>query len=632
MKTITANHFIHYPLPGRLRGGLGGGVAFVTKRASLADNRYDSALWLYRAGRLAQLTGYGALVGFCWQDKDHLLLVRKAEGGTRLQVLPLHGPGEALDYLNLEQDVEDLAALPHGRLLLVLCHAPEKAGDCMVTEDLPVWDNGQGFVGGARSRLYLWNGERLAALTDADHNVEELRVAADGQTAWLIMEKRTGVCRPQNRLMRLDLNTLALEDFSMGEGFRHDHCLPLADGTALAAGSDMKAYGLNQNAAYYRVGPAPGQAALLNGEGLYGSENMLLCDLSMAGPVRFAARGGKAYWPATVGSSTALLEMDVAGGAMRVATAQPGAVLEVAEDGGQLYLLALRGQGGPELYTLDENGTERCLSALNTQIAAEHPMVAPQAVPFVNAAGHAIDGWVLRPAGLAEDAKCPGVLCIHGGPRAAYGTVAFHEMQLLAARGFAVLFCNPRGSDGRGDAFADIRGQLGGIDYEDLMGFVDAALAQNPWIDAERLGVSGGSYGGFMVNWIIGHTQRFKAAASQRSISNWISMAYTADVGYYLAPDLCGGDVLAETESAWAQSPLKYAAAVRTPTLFIHSEADWRCPWPEAVQFYTALRLNGVDARLCLFGGENHDLSRSGKPQNRVRRLEEIVGWFEKYL
>ena len=185
---------------------------------------------------------------------------------------------------------------------------------------------------------------------------------------------------------------------------------------------------------------------------------------------------------------------------------------------------------------------------------------------------------------------------------------------------------------GGGNEFADIRGRYGKEDYSDLMKFTDEVLERYPRIDKARVGVTGGSYGGFMTNWIIGHTDRFAAAASQRSISNWVSMGYISDIGYYFADDQVGATPWNDVRLMWEQSPLKYADKVVTPTLFIHSDEDYRCPLAEGLQMFSALKYHKVDSRLCMFKGENHELSRSGKPLHRRRRLDEITNWFEKYL
>ena len=195
-----------------------------------------------------------------------------------------------------------------------------------------------------------------------------------------------------------------------------------------------------------------------------------------------------------------------------------------------------------------------------------------------------------------------------------------------------MIFSNPRGSDGYGEEFADIREHYGERDYQDLMEVVDEALKRFGFIDEERIGVTGGSYGGFMTNWIVGHTKRFKAAVTQRSISNWVSFFGTTDIGYYFAPDQIGKDPWSNLDGYWEKSPLKYAPNVETPLLIIHSIEDYRCWLPEALQFYTALKYLGKRVELALFPSENHDLSRSGKPKHRVKRLELIAGWMERWL
>ena len=241
-------------------------------------------------------------------------------------------------------------------------------------------------------------------------------------------------------------------------------------------------------------------------------------------------------------------------------------------------------------------------------------------------------GWVLKPINYDPKKKYPAILDIHGGPRCAYGPIYMHEMQVWASEGYFVFFCNPRGSDGRGNAFGDLRGKYGKIDYEDLMDFTDLVLKEYPNIDKERLGVTGGSYGGYMTNWIIGHTDRFKAAASQRSISNWITEVTVSDYGIDFPIEMEFKDVRHCEKELWDISPLKYVNNVKTPILFIHSREDYRCTLPEALQFYTPIRINGIDTKLVIFKGENHELSRNGKPLHRLRRMNEITDWLNKYL
>ncbi len=243
-----------------------------------------------------------------------------------------------------------------------------------------------------------------------------------------------------------------------------------------------------------------------------------------------------------------------------------------------------------------------------------------------------IQGWVLLPEDFDENKKYPAILDIHGGPKCAYGEIFYHEMQYWVNLGYIVFFCNPRGGDGRGNAFSDLRRQWGGIDFEDIMDFTDEVLKQYPQIDKDRVGVTGGSYGGYMTNWVVSHTNRFKCAATQRSISNMITEVCASDYGIDFPYEMSFTDLHNCHDELWSMSPLKYANNVKTPLLFIHSFEDYRCIFPEALQYYTAIRCNGVDTKIVGFKGENHELSRSGKPKHRIKRLTEITNWMNKYL
>ena len=207
-------------------------------------------------------------------------------------------------------------------------------------------------------------------------------------------------------------------------------------------------------------------------------------------------------------------------------------------------------------------------------------------------------------------------------------------MQVWANLGYVVMFTNPHGSDGRGDEYSDIRGKYGSIDYTDLMNFVDVVLKKYPNIDDNRLGVTGGSYGGFMTNWIITHTNKFKCAATQRSISNWISMYGVSDIGYYFSDDQNNTKFEKEDffKTLWEFSPLKYIKNCTTPTLIIHADSDYRCPVDQGYQLLTALKDMNIPSKMVVYKNENHELSRSGKPLARISRLENITNWMEEYL
>lgn len=305
----------------------------------------------------------------------------------------------------------------------------------------------------------------------------------------------------------------------------------------------------------------------------------------------------------------------------------------ISQDG-QFALVVVSNAVNPgELYKQTiATGERQALTSFNEAYVNEVELVEPQAIVYKGAKEWDVHGWLLKPAGYKEGQKYPLVVNIHGGPAAMYANTFFHEMQLLAAQGYGVLYVNPRGSHGYSQAFVDaVRGDYGGGDYEDIMAGLDYALAENDWIDADRLGVTGGSYGGFMTNWIVGHTNRFKAAVTQRSISNWISFFGVSDIGYYFNEWQHGAD-MNDVEKLWAISPLKYAKNIETPLLILHSEKDFRCPIEQAEQLYITLKSMKKETEFVRFPNADHNLSRTGTPNLRVARLDEITGWFAKYL
>ena len=345
---------------------------------------------------------------------------------------------------------------------------------------------------------------------------------------------------------------------------------------------------------------------------------------------------GKLYFAQLFWSDAQLVRMDGDGTIEKVCIT-PGTFTGFDIYGEQVLMTAMRGCDLIEIWSLDlASGEEKQLTHFNTPYMESHSVSAPERFTFSNRDGVEMEGFVIKPVGYDEQAdagkKYPAVFEMHGGPKVIFGGIFHHEMQCFASQGYFVFYTNPRGSDGRGEDFANITGKLGYTDYEDFMEFFDEVLKRYPAIDEKKVGICGGSYGGFMCNWMIGHTDRFAAAASQRSISNYLTKALCTDIGFSHNMSQLGCDPWEDFDTVWEHSPLKCAPNAKTPTLFIQSDEDYRCWMSDAIQMFTALKMNGTDARIALFHGENHDLSRSGKPQNRIGRLTEIGNWFEKYL
>ncbi|PIC79865.1 peptidase [Sporosarcina sp. P18a] len=305
---------------------------------------------------------------------------------------------------------------------------------------------------------------------------------------------------------------------------------------------------------------------------------------------------------------------------------------DVARDA-EFALLTVSTMTNPgELYRQTIATGERIkLTSFNEDWLKRVALVEPETIHYTN--DHVnIQGWLMKPANFIEGKTYPLIVEIHGGPHAMYGFTYFHEMQVLAAQGYGVLYVNPRGSHGYSQAFVDaVRGDYGGGGYEDIMAGLDEVLKTENWIDETRLGVTGGSYGGFMTNWIVGHTNRFKAAVTQRSISNWISFFGVSNIGYYFT-DWHLKAKMTDVDTLWNQSPLKYAENIETPLLILHAERDFVCPIEQAEQLFITLKDLGKETEFVRFPESDHNMSRTGKPNLRIARLEEITGWFKRYL
>lgn len=348
---------------------------------------------------------------------------------------------------------------------------------------------------------------------------------------------------------------------------------------------------------------------------------------------RWSPDGRWLYVGASVRGEQPILRVSVESGAVERVTYQ-GAVIRFNFDAEGRYMAYFSGdwRDPGQLYIQDlHSGGTRQLTQDNAWLGNE-PGGDLTEVWLTRPDGGDLHGWIMTPPDFDPARQYPAILQIHGGPQTQYGNKFMHEFHYLAANGYVIGFCNPRGSQGYGDDFARaILGQWGTVDYDDVMQFADH-LAALPYVDADRVGVTGGSYGGFMTTLIIGRSQRFKAAVAQRLVSNWTSMYGSCDFNWGWKILAGVGDPWEDFERHWQQSPMSQIGRARTPMLIIHSEDDYRTNLEQAEQVFVALKVLGVDTEMVLFPGETHDLSRSGRLDRRVARLEHMLRWFDKYL
>lgn len=623
----------------------GRNAAFLEHCPVEEKNRYASRLWLYTAdsGETRPLTAGDDASNFIWLDNDSLLFASKREkpkpDATQFFRLDLRG-GEAMPYFTVPNRVTFIRRIDQNRYVL-LCtvdveteekreNRAEYGKDFHVFSEIPFWSDGRGITNKKRSTLMLFDATTgtCTRVSPELTDVTTVRLSQNGERV-LYAGKHYADVRPRVAgLYEYDISKGETRTIVEPGEFEID-TLAITSRHFFFSGNDCAFPGKNPR--LFLVDQQTGERTMLPD---YDFEpgGGVGTDSSYGGGRTHKYSVGKVYMLMVDRVTSRLISIDGKGD-RQVYTKKDGGIQCFDVFGKSALFIGMRDGRLPELYSLDlATGEEKRLTEFNEAWYQEHKPAAPMQFAFKNRHGFELDGFVLYPAGFEPGKQYPAVLQIHGGPKAVFGTTYFHEMQALASRGMFVIFTNPRGGDGRGSEFADLTCKLGTIDYEDLLDFVDATLTRVPEIDAARVGICGGSYGGFMVNWMIGHTDRFKAACSQRSIANYTSKCLTTDIGFTHNLAQMGTDPWDGFDVMWSTSPLRNAHNAKTPTLFVHSDNDYRCWMSEGLQMFTALKQAGVPTRLALFHGESHGLSRSGSPRNRIKRLDEIVSWFEQYL
>jgi len=341
-----------------------------------------------------------------------------------------------------------------------------------------------------------------------------------------------------------------------------------------------------------------------------------------------------------------LASIDREGGPLKLHTAGGDrSIGSFSDDGQRLAMVAIHALSPPEVVVARVRRSlrgrtgrpaapqvsERRLTAFNSSLIDGLLLATPESRLVEAEDGQRSQVWILRPPGIGPRTRTPAVLMVHGGPHAMYGEVFFHEMQLLAGQGYTVLMGNPRGSKGYGAAFCGaIRGCWGGPDWLDVQASL-RSLQEDPGVDPTRIAIAGGSYGGYMTNWAIGHTHAFRCAITDRCVSNLLSMAGNSD--YPDSGEYWPGKVWRQWEQRWERSPIKHIGSARTPTLIIHSEGDLRCNVEQAEQLFTALGDLGVPAKFIRYpASTSHGMSRTGPPDLRQHRLRAMLDWLNRWM
>ncbi|MEK4361938.1 S9 family peptidase [Paenibacillus sp. FSL M8-0212] len=645
----------------------GGQLVYVSRKTNEARDGYCSHLRLLHLGSQKDRP-------FTSGEKDHspawspdgsqLAFIREVDGKSQVWIIATDG-GEARQISHLKNGVSSLLWSPDGHTLLVKSSVDMSGQEELEPTD-PINDKPKLLQEHVVDRIRmksdasgLWKGRRshlftiapidayaeATPVTSGHYDVGDYAWSPDGTSiVWITQMPEEG--EDHNDYTLTNHVYLAKADGSdvqqlTPEGYTFSRLAFAPDGQSIALLASDRSYGNATLVKLYTLPVSGGELVCLSTDWDVQLNHSIVGDmrshLTTTGPL-FSRDGSSIFCLATIHGSVRIAKFARDGSSADYIRPDEREIYQFAElENGQIVAAVADTRNPGDLYMYEQPedpGVEPVqLTRSNPQLEDEIHLSTPETFWFNSSDGLRLQGWIMKPHGMVDGVKIPTILEIHGGPHMMYGFTFMHEFQILAAQGYAVVYINPRGGLGYGQQFVDAcRGDYGGGDYRDLMESVDYVLSQYAFIDESRLGVTGGSYGGFMTNWIVGHTDRFKAAVTQRSISNWLSFYGVSDIGYFFTEDQIGGNAWDDTEKLWKHSPLAYVGNVSTPLLILHGEQDLRCPIEQAEQLYIALKRRKQTTRLVRFPGANHELSRGGHPHLRVRRLEHIAGWFNEYL
>jgi dipeptidyl aminopeptidase/acylaminoacyl peptidase len=631
----------------------GSRVAFVVTTMDLDANEYRSRIWVAAVDGSTPprpVTAGEKRDGRPrWSpDGSRLAFVsHREEKGSGLYVLPIDGGGEVVRLASWPEEIDDLAWSPDGRRIAFGARArdEERYGKDKAKDQPPRRITNLFY----RLDSVGWTVDRPRKLfvvdTDAVGKPVQLTdgPAQDGGLAWTPDGRSLLFSSSRHDNWDLDRATDLFSVPADGGKVKRLTATGMSRGRpSVSADGKRVAFVVNEDPS---VSPANSEVGVL--ELKSGNEQVLTatldrnCQPSLAGAGAPVWSGGDLYFQAEDHGNVPLYRVAADGsGKPELVLGGDRVVTGFDVRNGVIALTMATATTLSELYVLD--GDEpRQLTSLGERFTADREIVAPERFTAVSADGEEVEAWLIRPAGFKDGKRYPVLLNIHGGPFSQYANKLFDEFQVEAGAGYAVLYANPRGSSGYGNAAAQsIRGRTakvkpgtgwGGVDYDDLMAVVDTALDRFAFLDGERLGVLGGSYGGYMTTWIAGHTNRFKAACSERACNDLVALDASCDIATAFR-SWVGASYLDDPDEWRRQSPITYVANITTPMLVLHSEEDLRCPIAQADALFSSLRLLGREVEMVRFPGESHELSRSGAPRHRVQRMDVILEWFSRYL
>ena len=614
-------------------------VAFCVSRLDLDEDRYDRRIWLWDGEEARPFTrGPGDSSPRWSPDGTRLAFLRKGpdeDDKPQVAIIDAAG-GEAREVTDMPLGVEEIRWSPDGRSIAAIAPVwteewadldeKERKRRPRKIDRIPYRFDNKGWTHDRRRHLFLIgpDGEEAPKLlTEGDFDEQALCWRPDGKAIGFLSARheRRGF-EPGVEVFEADLTTGDIEAL-VERGF-WSHVTYRPDGVLHVVGQPDPWSHPSIASVWRREND--GTLTDLTGH-LDRSTFPYAPAISPAGP----------QW---VGSDFLTCVEDA--GRVRVVRVDPNGTVDpilggdrvitgvsVLGDGSRFAFVATDPVDPGELHIWD-GGSERVLTTINGDFRADADLIAPEHFTVVSDAVE-IDSWVYLPEGRDP---VPVLLNIHGGPATQYGFTFFDEFQMYVGAGYGVVACNPRGSSGRGVEFvrAVTNDGWGVVDSRDVTAVLEAALDRYERLDAERIGVMGGSYGGFLTAWLIGRDRRYRSAVVERGLLSWVSFAGSSDIGATFGRFYLDAEPPAGADRLWQASPLASADRITTPTLVLQSEHDYRCPIEQGEQLFTILLRQGVDTEFLRFPGEGHELSRSGKPRHRCERFQSIIEWHDRHL
>ncbi|MEZ4630016.1 MAG: S9 family peptidase [Deinococcales bacterium] len=613
--------------------------------------RYKSQIYLARAGEKAfafTSPGSSASQPKFSPDSKQLAFISDREGDRKLFVMALAG-GEAR-ALNIQKPIQHFLWHPAGRHLILVLQESEdkqegKKEDKKAKQEplkrhltrVYYRGDGLGFVPREAVGIYRYDlkKDEVGGVLELKTNPQGIALSADGDLLYIAMASSPEAeDQWQSGLWQLKLKNGKLKEL-IPDDYRLSEPYPSPDGSFIAFFAASEKGNWASPPGLWLAKSDGSEPRLLTGEAE--------ASPSTGGDSRYGAYPNPAIWQdekhllfnLNAEGRSHITRLNIETLVQEPLTEGDGVITSYHHVQGQwVYSAETPSQPG-EIFWQWGDGLEQ-ISHSNQAFVKRYGLIEAEPRSLKSADDSVeLSYWSMKPQKPRKDKAL--VLEVHGGPHTNYGYGFYFEFQLLAAQGYEVIYGNPRGSSSYGSAFRQaLLGRYGSIDADDVLSIArDAKALAEAESSLENLPIhlTGGSYGGFMTNWLIGHTNEFKSAVTQRSISNWLSFYGTSDIGYRFTLLQQGGNPWEDTERLWQQSPLKYVANITTPLLILHSEADYRCPIEQAEQFYTALKqLDKAPCEFIRFPAESHELSRSGRPDRRVARLEALLEWFKRFV